>query len=162
MKESIGWMLSALMASTSSIALADSKHWGGYKSSDRYEKSHHGYKDRDDVYRYKYKDDDYEYKYKYKDGRYEYKYKDKDEKYEYRSEGRAPYWSHGDRGNHYGHRVKYKRGDYIPYEYRHSKYYVSDWRYHHLYEPPRGYRWMWIGGDYLLVSTSNFSVRLVF
>ena len=27
-------------------------------------------------------------------------------------------------------------------QYRHSRYYVSDWRAHRLYAPPRGYHWV--------------------
>jgi Ni/Co efflux regulator RcnB len=32
--------------------------------------------------------------------------------------------------------------DRIPTQYRHSRYYVSDWRAHRLYAPPRGYHWV--------------------
>lgn len=84
-------------------------------------------------------------------------------RYDHRNDRNGPpKWAYLDRGNHYGHDMRFKRGDRIPYQYRSSRYYISDWRHHHhLYAPPRGYRWMYLGGNYLLVSTSNFSIRVV-
>lgn len=65
-----------------------------------------------------------------------------DYRYDHRNDHRAPVWSHSERGNHYGRYVAFKRGDRIPVEYRNSRYYVSDWRAHRLYAPPRGYHWV--------------------
>lgn len=39
-------------------------------------------------------------------------------------------------------RPHYYRGGYVPYEYRGSRYAVSDWHNHHLYAPPQGYQWV--------------------
>ncbi|GAB7539558.1 RcnB family protein [Burkholderia sp. 22PA0099] len=53
-----------------------------------------------------------------------------------------------------GHR-DWHRGDRLPQEYRDRQYVVDDWRSYNLAPPPRGYQWVGIGGDYLLVQISN-------
>ena len=50
---------------------------------------------------------------------------------------------------------EFRRGGYIPYEYRNRQYYVSDWRGHHLSAPPRGYQWVQVGGDYVLIALAT-------
>jgi Ni/Co efflux regulator RcnB len=58
-----------------------------------------------------------------------------------------------DRGRHEG---WYKRGGYMPVEYRSDRYYVSDWRVYHLRQPPRGYRWVRSdNGDFLMVAIAT-------
>ncbi|HKB55562.1 MAG TPA: RcnB family protein [Ramlibacter sp.] len=47
------------------------------------------------------------------------------------------------------------RGDRLPPEYRHRNYVVDDWRGHHLNAPPRGYHWVQVGGDYVLVAVAT-------
>ena len=47
------------------------------------------------------------------------------------------------------------RGDRLPREYRDRQYVVEDWREHRLSAPPRGYHWVQVGGDYVLVSIGN-------
>lgn len=47
---------------------------------------------------------------------------------------------------------EWRRGQYLPVVYRQRNYYVDDWRSYRLYEPPRGYRWVNVNGDYILVS----------
>jgi Ni/Co efflux regulator RcnB len=47
------------------------------------------------------------------------------------------------------------RGSYVPREYRGNQYVVNDWRGHHLYAPPRGQRWVQVGGDYVLVAIAT-------
>jgi Ni/Co efflux regulator RcnB len=32
---------------------------------------------------------------------------------------------------------------------------VDDWRNHHLSAPPRGYHWVQVGGDYVLVAIAT-------
>lgn len=49
----------------------------------------------------------------------------------------------------------WRRGQYLPVEYRNSNYYVSDWRARRLQEPPRGYRWVGVNGDYVLTSSNS-------
>lgn len=57
-----------------------------------------------------------------------------------------------DRGRHEG---WYKRGGYLPVEYR-TRYVVTDWRHDHLREPPRGYHWVRSdNGDFLLVAIAT-------
>lgn len=58
-----------------------------------------------------------------------------------------------DRGRHEG---WYRRGGYVPTEYRGGSYVVTDWRSHHLRQPPRGYRYVRSdNGDFLLVAITT-------
>jgi Ni/Co efflux regulator RcnB len=59
----------------------------------------------------------------------------------------------GDNDRHgYGYRHGFRRGDRLPYEYRSRQYVVEDWRHHRLSPPPRGYRWVQVGPQYMLVA----------
>jgi Ni/Co efflux regulator RcnB len=60
---------------------------------------------------------------------------------------------HGERGAGPDHR--FYRGDRLPMEYRGRSYVVNDWRGHRLSAPPRGYRWVQAGGDYVLVAIGS-------
>lgn len=58
-----------------------------------------------------------------------------------------------DRGRHEG---WYKRGGYVPPEYREGAYVVTDWRSQRLRQPPRGYRYVRSdNGDFLLVAITT-------
>ncbi|WP_426702568.1 RcnB family protein [Rhodanobacter sp. Col0626] len=58
-----------------------------------------------------------------------------------------------DRGRHEG---WYRRGGYVPMEYRDSRYVVGDWRARRLREPPRGYHWIRSDdGQFLLVAIAS-------
>ena len=59
----------------------------------------------------------------------------------------------GERGAGPDHR--YYRGDRLPPEYRSRSYVVDDWRGHRLSAPPRGYHWVQMGGDYVLVAIAT-------
>jgi len=50
---------------------------------------------------------------------------------------------------------RYYRGDRLPLEYRSWNYVVDDWRAHQLYAPPRGYQWVQVGADYVLVAIAT-------
>ncbi len=50
---------------------------------------------------------------------------------------------------------EWHRGDRLPAEYRDRQYVIDDWREYHLSQPPRGYHWVGIGGDYLLVQIGS-------
>jgi len=50
---------------------------------------------------------------------------------------------------------EFRRGDRIPVEYRHRQYVVDDWRGYNLSAPPRGYHWIQVGGDYVLVAIAT-------
>ena len=62
-----------------------------------------------------------------------------------------------DGGNfYYGARVpEFRRGGYIPYEYRNRQYWVNDWRSHRLAPPPYGYQWVQVGADYVLIAVAT-------
>jgi Ni/Co efflux regulator RcnB len=58
-------------------------------------------------------------------------------------------WNYGARG------PDYRRGGYIPYEYRNRQYVVTNWRDHHLNAPPRGQQWVQVGSDYVLIAIAT-------
>jgi Ni/Co efflux regulator RcnB len=69
-------------------------------------------------------------------------------------------WRDGDRwreGNYYyGARgPEWQRGHRIPREYMARQYRVDNWRAHHLSSPPRGYEWVQVGNDYVLVALAT-------
>ncbi|CAB3773217.1 membrane protein [Burkholderia sp. MSh2] len=52
-------------------------------------------------------------------------------------------------------RREWHRGDRLPPEFRDRQYVIDDWRGYHLSPPPRGYQWVGIGGDHLLVQIGS-------
>jgi len=68
---------------------------------------------------------------------------------DYRRDGRAESYHYGARG------PEWRRGAHIPPQYRSHQYVVNDWRGHHLHAPPRGYHWVQVGGDYVLVAIAT-------
>lgn len=51
---------------------------------------------------------------------------------------------------------RFRRGDFLPYEYRQRQFLVNDWRAHRLYAPPPGYQWVQTdGGDFLLIAIAT-------
>ncbi|WP_107311398.1 RcnB family protein [Burkholderia metallica] len=78
---------------------------------------------------------------------------------------------HDDRDHRYGHpgshvenvpprwadqpRREWHRGDRLPPEFRDRQYVIDDWRGYHLSPPPRGYQWVGVGGDHLLVQIGS-------
>jgi len=50
---------------------------------------------------------------------------------------------------------EWRRGGYVPYQYRSNQYVVNDWRGHRLHAPPRGYHWVQVGSDYVLVAIAT-------
>ncbi len=50
---------------------------------------------------------------------------------------------------------RYYRGDRLPPQYRSKQYVVDNWRAHRLSAPPRGYRWVQLGADYVLVAVAT-------
>jgi Ni/Co efflux regulator RcnB len=47
------------------------------------------------------------------------------------------------------------QGSRLPSSYRGNQYVVDDWRGHHLHEPPRGYHWVNVNGEYVLVAIAS-------
>jgi Ni/Co efflux regulator RcnB len=50
---------------------------------------------------------------------------------------------------------EFRRGAYIPREYRNQQYVVVNHRAHRLSAPPRGQQWVQVGGDYVLVAIAT-------
>lgn len=89
------------------------------------------------------------------DGGHHYRHGDDDDQGHGHGHGHAygHYKNWHDRGEHEG---WYRRGGYLPVEYRSTRYVVYDWRADHLREPPRGYRWVRSdNGDFLLVAITT-------
>ena len=78
----------------------------------------------------------------------------------------------GDRGHRYGREdyrpgrhfdrhgypqphAEWRRGGRVPHEYRGRNYVVNDWRAYRLQQPPRGYQWVGVGGDYVLAAIAT-------
>lgn len=67
--------------------------------------------------------------------------------------GHPPPVGHGERGAGPDH--NFYRGGRLSAEYRNRQYVVDDWRAHHLSAPPRGYHWVQVGADYVLVAIAT-------
>ena len=50
---------------------------------------------------------------------------------------------------------EFRRGQRLPPELRHRQYVVANWRVHRLAPPPRGYQWVQVGSDYVLVAIAT-------
>ncbi|RZF29714.1 hypothetical protein EVC45_11000 [Paraburkholderia sp. UYCP14C] len=50
------------------------------------------------------------------------------------------------------------KGQRVPAEYRNYNFMMDDWRGHGLNAPPRGHKWLGVNGDYVLVSTNNWTI----
>ena len=62
------------------------------------------------------------------------------------------------RNNHYYYNARgpeFRRGHYIPYEYRNRQYVVVNPQRYHLSAPPRGHQWVQVGSDYVLVAIAT-------
>ncbi|SAL12442.1 integral membrane protein-like protein [Caballeronia terrestris] len=71
--------------------------------------------------------------------------------------GHAPAPMHaegGGPGGPDGH-AEWRKGDRLSHDYRDRQYVVDDWRGYGLRQPPRGYQWVGVGGDYLLVAAAS-------
>lgn len=47
------------------------------------------------------------------------------------------------------------KGDRLPDSYRDNKYIVNDWQSRHLHQPPSGYHWVNVNGDYVLAAVAT-------
>jgi Ni/Co efflux regulator RcnB len=52
-------------------------------------------------------------------------------------------------------REDWRKGQRIEAEYRDRQYVVDNWHDHGLRQPPRGYQWIEVGGDYLLIAAAT-------
>jgi Ni/Co efflux regulator RcnB len=71
---------------------------------------------------------------------------DDDDRYRYYRHEKHKHWKHRD----------YRRGDRIEVVYLEPRYYVDDYEYYHLRQPPRGHRWVRTDdGRYILVAVAT-------
>ncbi len=47
------------------------------------------------------------------------------------------------------------KGDRLPDSYRGNQYVVNDWQSRHLRQPPSGYHWVNVNGDYVLAAVAT-------
>jgi len=69
---------------------------------------------------------------------------------------RAGYWyapGYGYYRENPGLHLGWRRGGYVPVTYR--RLYVQDWGYYGLRAPPRGYRWVYVDGDFVLMAVAT-------
>jgi Ni/Co efflux regulator RcnB len=59
---------------------------------------------------------------------------------------------HADNGPHH---PDWRKGQRLSNDYRDRQYVVDNWHEHGLRQPPRGYQWVGVGGDYLLVAVAS-------
>lgn len=50
---------------------------------------------------------------------------------------------------------QFRRGGYIPGEFRHRQYHVVDYNAYRLSAPPRGHHWVQVGADYVLIAIAT-------
>ena len=61
-----------------------------------------------------------------------------------------------DRGYYYNARgPEFRRGRYIPREFRNRQYVVNNYQSYRLAAPPRGKQWVQVGSDYVLVAIAT-------
>lgn len=75
--------------------------------------------------------------------------------------GRPDYRSNDRPGRRFDHRghphphAEWRRGGRVPSEYQGRQYVVNDWRGRRLQQPPRGYQWVGVGGDFVLAAVAT-------
>lgn len=88
------------------------------------------------------------------------RYDQRDDRRAGRHEDRRDFGSNdgrrNDRHSYYGARgPDFRRGGYMPREYRNRQYYISDYRSYRLSPPPRGHQWVQVGSDYVLIAIAT-------
>jgi len=73
---------------------------------------------------------------------------------EQRFDQREERWN--DRHTYYNARgPEFRRGRYIPREFRNPSYFITDYRPYHLPPPPRNHQWVQVGADYVLIAIAT-------
>jgi Ni/Co efflux regulator RcnB len=79
------------------------------------------------------------------------------------------HWRRGDHdgrryeGRRHQRRWNWTRGNRFDWHYFRPHYrYVDNWSYYHLRRPPRGYRWVRVDGDFLLVALATGIILEIF
>jgi Ni/Co efflux regulator RcnB len=73
---------------------------------------------------------------------------------DHRGNGRPPVQQQA-QGDPRGGPRDWRRGDRLPSDYRNRQYVVDDYRGYGLHQPPRGYHWVGVNGDYALVGITS-------
>ena len=60
-----------------------------------------------------------------------------------------------DNGNHNGERRRWARGERLPVTYYRDRGAYVDYRAHHLRAPPRGYQWVQVDNNYMMVALAS-------
>jgi Ni/Co efflux regulator RcnB len=97
------------------------------------------------------RDDRRDYRHDRRDDRRDFRHDRRDDRRDFRP---GPVVRH----NHYYYNARgpqFRRGHYIPHEYRSRQYVVVNPRAHRLYAPPRGHQWVQVGSDYVLVAIAT-------
>ena len=50
---------------------------------------------------------------------------------------------------------EFRRGGYIPRDFRSPQYVVTNYRGYRLSPPPRGHQWVQVGNDYVLIAIAT-------
>jgi Ni/Co efflux regulator RcnB len=77
-----------------------------------------------------------------------------------------PHDEHYDHDHHYAppppqhvehmeHHEEWRQGERLSNDYRNHQYVIDNWHEHNLHQPPRGYQWVGVNGDYLLVAAAS-------
>ncbi|KND61111.1 putative transmembrane protein [Candidatus Burkholderia verschuerenii] len=53
------------------------------------------------------------------------------------------------------HHGDWRKGDRLEQDYRNRQYVIDNWHEHDLRQPPRGYQWVGVNGNYLLVAAAT-------
>lgn len=105
------------------------------------------------------RDDRRDYRDDRRDDRRDYRQDRRDDRRDFRNDRRD--FRHGPvvrYDHHYYYNARgpqFRRGGYIPYEYRNRQYVVVNPHQHRLYAPPRGHQWVQVGSDYVLVAIAT-------
>ena len=134
-----------VLALAASLGLSSLSFAQGY-DRDRGDNNRQGYQQRDqdrhgDRGGYQNRDNDR--------GHGGYDRRDRRDEMGHRGDDRADRYYYGARG------PEWRRGGHIPPQYRSRQYVVEDWRGHRLHQPPHGYQWVQVGGDYVLVAIAT-------
>lgn len=98
------------------------------------------------------RDDRRDYRQDRRDDRRDFRHDRRDDRRDYRHSRNDRYYHH----YYYNARgPEFRRGGYIPYEYRNRQYVVVNPHQHRLYAPPRGHQWVQVGTDYVLVAIAT-------
>ncbi len=79
-----------------------------------------------------------------------------DARRDFRDHDARVFRGHGNRDYYYNARSpEFRRGGYIPREFRNPQYRVVDYRSYRLSAPPRGHQWVQVGADYVLIAIAT-------